>query len=129
MPKSKTMGSEVTRTVWGCHPELLRPWRTSRRSAWTTTLACGSGGRHSPFGPVDDVDKAPHNLMLELVGRMLDLHKRLSEVRTEHDKEVLRRQIGARDDEIDRQVYELYGLTGAEIKIVGGAGLIWSAAA
>jgi len=51
---------------------------------------------------------------------MLDLHKRVSEVRTEHDKEVLRRQIAATDDEIDRLVYELYGLTEEEIKIVEG---------
>ena len=34
--------------------------------------------------------------------------------------EVLRRQIAATDDEIDRLVYELYGLTEAEIKIVEG---------
>ena len=56
-----------------------------------------------------------------LVERMLDLHKRLAEVRTEHDKEVPRRQIAAPDDEIDRLVYELYGLTEAEIEVVEGS--------
>ena len=35
-------------------------------------------------------------------------------MRTEHDKEVLRRQIAATDGEIDRLVYELYDLTEAE---------------
>jgi len=35
----------------------------------------------------------------------------------------LRRQIAAADDEIDRLVYELYGLTEEEIKIVEGKGL------
>ena len=58
--------------------------------------------------------------MVELVERMLSLHKRLHEVRTEHDKKLLRRQIQATDAEIDRLVYELYELTEAEIKIVEG---------
>ena len=70
----------------------------------------------------DPADKARHDRMVELVERMLDLHKRLSEVRTEHDKEVLRRQIALTDAEIDRLVYELYGLTDEEIKIVEGKG-------
>ena len=51
---------------------------------------------------------------------MLSLHKRLDEVRTEHDKNVLRRQIAATEGEIDRLVYQLYGLTEAQIKIVEG---------
>lgn len=36
---------------------------------------------------------------------------------TEHDKRVVERQIKATDDEIDRLVYDLYGLTEEEIKI------------
>ena len=36
----------------------------------------------------------------------------------EHDKRVIERQIKATDDEIDRLVYDLYGLTDEEIKIV-----------
>ncbi|MBN1592402.1 MAG: N-6 DNA methylase, partial [Candidatus Coatesbacteria bacterium] len=63
-------------------------------------------------------DKTRHDRMVELVERMLDLHKRLDEVRTEHEKAVLRRQIKATDDEIDRLVYELYDLTEEEIAIV-----------
>ena len=70
--------------------------------------------------PECEMDKARHDGLVELVEGMLELHKRLSEVRTEHDKEVLRRQIAATDDEIDRLVYELYGLTEEEIKIVEG---------
>ena len=41
-------------------------------------------------------------------------------VRTQRDKEVLRRQIQATAAEIDRLVYELYSLTEKEIKIVEG---------
>ena len=37
---------------------------------------------------------------------------------TEHDRTALERQIAATDGEIDQLVYQLYGLTDAEIKIV-----------
>ncbi len=40
------------------------------------------------------------------------------EAKAPHDKESLQRQISATDREIDRLVYELYGLTEEEIKIV-----------
>jgi hypothetical protein len=56
--------------------------------------------------------------MVELVEGMLALHTRLADVRTEHEKTVLRRQIEATDRQIDQLVYELYGLTDQEIKIV-----------
>ena len=70
------------------------------------------------------MDKARYDRLVELVEGTLDSHKRVSEVRTEHDKEVLRRQIQATGDEINRLVYELYGLTEAEIKIVEGRGSV-----
>ena len=63
-------------------------------------------------------EKARHDRMVELVERMLDLHKRLPEAQTPHEKELLKRQIEATDSEIDHLVYELYGLTDEEIKIV-----------
>ena len=53
---------------------------------------------------------------------MLDLNKELQKAKTAHDQAVLKRQIDATDKEIDRLVYELYGLTEEEIKIVEGAG-------
>ena len=49
---------------------------------------------------------------------MLDLHKRLAAAKTAHEREVIQRQIDATDGRIDRLVYELYGLTEDEIKIV-----------
>jgi hypothetical protein len=54
----------------------------------------------------------------ESAGRMLDLHRQLAAVKTSHDKTVLKRQIAATDRQIDRLVYELYGLTAEEIAIV-----------
>ncbi|MCG3126008.1 MAG: hypothetical protein CHACPFDD_00836 [Phycisphaerae bacterium] len=41
--------------------------------------------------------------------------------RTAHDKTALQRQIEATDRQIDRLVYELYGLTEDEIRIVEAA--------
>jgi fido (protein-threonine AMPylation protein) len=66
-------------------------------------------------------DKDKHGQMVSLVERNLDLHKRLSEAKTPGDKERLQRQIGNTDQEIDQLVYDLYGLTEAEIKIVEAA--------
>jgi len=56
--------------------------------------------------------------MVELVQGMIDLHKRLSSAKTDHEKTVLERQIAEVDRQIDELVYELYGLTAEEIKIV-----------
>ena len=50
------------------------------------------------------------------------LHKQLSSARADHDKTLIQRQISATDGQIDKLVYELYGLTEEEIKIVEGRG-------
>jgi hypothetical protein len=56
--------------------------------------------------------------MVALVGRILDLNKRLPEARTDQEQTLIRRQIAATDKEIDELVYELYRLTVEERKIV-----------
>jgi len=66
----------------------------------------------------DSKDKSRHDKMVELVSGMLDLHKRLHEARTEHERTALERRIADTDTQIDRLVYELYDLTEDEIKIV-----------
>jgi len=60
--------------------------------------------------------------MVQLVERMLDLHKRHAAERNPQVKTVLARQIEATDRQIDGLVYGLYGLTGEEIGIVEGRG-------
>jgi len=52
---------------------------------------------------------------------MLKLHRNLPKAKTPHEQESLQRQIAAADGRIDDLVYELYGLTEDEIRIVGGA--------
>ncbi len=49
---------------------------------------------------------------------MLDLHKGLAEAKTAHERTVIERDIAATDRQIDRLVYDLYGLTEEEIAIV-----------
>jgi hypothetical protein len=49
---------------------------------------------------------------------MLLLHERLTEARIERERTVIGHQIEATDRQIDRLVYELYGLTEEEIEVV-----------
>jgi len=56
--------------------------------------------------------------LVERFERMLELHKKLAAAKTAHDKTVLQREIETTDRQIDQLVYELYGLTKEEIKIV-----------
>jgi hypothetical protein len=67
-------------------------------------------------------DKSCHDKIVSLVDQMLDLHKRQAAVKTDHERTLLARQISATDREIDRLVYELYGLTEGEIRIVEQSG-------
>ena len=59
--------------------------------------------------------------MVELVETMLELHKRLAQVKTPRSRERSQRQIAATDGTIDKLVYELYELTDEEIAIVAEA--------
>jgi len=66
-------------------------------------------------------EKKMHDWMVTLVEQMLALHKRLPEAKTGHEQTLIQRQIDATDQQIDKLVYELYGLTPEEIKIVENA--------
>ena len=67
-------------------------------------------------------DKACHDRMVVLFTQMLDLNKKLLEVRLEQEKMMLSRQIGAMGAAINKRVYELYRLTEEEIAVVEGEG-------
>jgi hypothetical protein len=68
------------------------------------------------FANKSDVEK--HDKMVALVETMLDLNKRLRECGVPSDTEMIKRQIEHTDRQIDQLVYELYGLTDDEIRIV-----------
>ena len=68
--------------------------------------------------PIPLPDKARHDRMVQLVETMLDLHRRLQRSRLPEEKTQLQRRITATDHRIDQLVYDLYGLTEEEIRIV-----------
>jgi hypothetical protein len=74
-----------------------------------------------PIRIIDAADpeaQAKHDRVVSLVERMLEMHSQTQGVRTPQTKRVLRRRIDEIDRQIDGIVYELYGLTPEEIKIV-----------
>jgi SAM-dependent methyltransferase len=79
--------------------------------------------RRFPIRTIDfthAADKTAHDRMVKLVDTMLQLHPRLVAAQAAHDRDLIQRQIDATDQQIDALVYQLYGLTAEEIKIVEG---------
>ncbi|MBZ5639163.1 MAG: hypothetical protein LAO51_10480, partial [Acidobacteriia bacterium] len=107
------------RYLLGILNSTLIQWRFKLTS---TNNNVGTNELHSlPFRQIrfDSIaDRELHVQMVELVQRMLDLQKRFTATRTPSDKTAMQRQIDATDRQIDQLVYELYGLTDEEIKIV-----------
>jgi len=79
--------------------------------------------KNIPIHPIDfskKIEKALHDKVVSLVDTMLGLQKSLAGARTPEEKKVYERQILAVDGQIDRAVYELYGLGEEEIGMVEG---------
>ncbi|MCK4307379.1 N-6 DNA methylase [candidate division WOR-3 bacterium] len=66
----------------------------------------------------NSTDKKLHDDIAILVERMLELQKKFHPARLESDKKMYKTQIDVLDNQIDSLVYELYGLTEKEIKVV-----------
>ncbi len=66
------------------------------------------------------VDKKMHDELVALVDRMLELNRQLAPIRNTpcHEQDELLREIKHTDRQIDNLVYDLYGLTEEERKIV-----------
>ena len=77
-----------------------------------------------PIRPInfsDPADKARHDKMVELVDRMLELNKQKHSGKLAPSQvERVDREIAATDAEIDDLVYDLYGITDEERKIIIG---------
>jgi type I restriction-modification system DNA methylase subunit len=69
----------------------------------------------------DGADVARHDAMVQLVERMINLHKRLQTPLTQQERTVVERQIAATDREIDELTYDLYALTPDERRIIEDA--------
>jgi hypothetical protein len=64
-------------------------------------------------------DKSYHDRIVFLVNQMISLTTQLTGAKIDQERNVLQRQIDANDHQIDQLVYELYGLTEGEIRILG----------
>ena len=79
--------------------------------------------RNIPIRPInfsDSADRVLHDKLIGLVEKMLALTPKLRGATSESEKAALQNAVTTIDAEIDRLVYELYGLTQEEIKIVEG---------
>jgi hypothetical protein len=63
-------------------------------------------------------DKARHDQIVQKVGAMLEAKKQLVKAKTDKDKTYYENKCAALDRQIDRLVYDLYGLTEKGIQIV-----------
>src|SRR6266571_431056 len=68
----------------------------------------------------DPLVRSHHDRIKELVKGMLALHKQLKDMRNGQAKAMIQRQTDATDRQIDKLVYELYGLSENEIKVIEG---------
>ncbi len=71
--------------------------------------------------PFPEIDKAHHDKMVWHVQRMLDLHEQKQSAASEQARARIEREINVTDEHIDALVYELYGLSKEEIKVVEGS--------
>jgi hypothetical protein len=68
----------------------------------------------------DSADSSQHERMVQLVQQMTYILERSASARTAQERVALRRQADATQRQIDQLVYELYGLTDAEITSIEG---------
>ena len=74
-----------------------------------------------PIRPIDfsdSGDKSLHDDIVSKVEAMLEAKKQLAKAKTDKDKTYYENKCAALDRQIDRLVYDLYGLTEEEIRIV-----------
>jgi type I restriction-modification system DNA methylase subunit len=62
----------------------------------------------------------PNHQLSVLSEQMLELHKKLSKIKNPDEKTRIQRQIDSTNEQIDKLVYDLYGLSADEIAIVEG---------
>jgi len=96
-------------------PQVSAPfrggWRSANRQFLSLLPVCVIDFKNAK-------ETAIHHQVVGLADSMQTLHKQLAAAKSVAQKTVLQRQIDATDAEIDRLVYDLYGLTAEEIAIV-----------
>jgi hypothetical protein len=126
--------SDTTSYITGSDSRYLLGILNSK--LWTFLFSCISseirGGfyrwkrQYMEILPIRTIDfsnpseKAQYDKLVALVDNMLELQKKYHDARMDQDKELYERQIRIVDVQIDKLVYDLYGLTEGEIKVVEG---------
>ncbi|MGA2587477.1 MAG: TaqI-like C-terminal specificity domain-containing protein [Candidatus Aminicenantales bacterium] len=72
------------------------------------------------YGDSNPVSKARHDRLVGLVDKMLALTPKLRAAKADAERQTLQNAVTATDQQINALVYELYGLTQDEIKLVEG---------
>ena len=104
------------------HPWIFSSDVTDRGAAQPGAAVVMLDPRGRPLGTAHY--SSTSQITLRLLSRSVEeinrdfFHKRLSAAKTPQEKTSLERQIAATDTQIDALVYQLYGLTEDEIKIV-----------
>ena len=74
--------------------------------------------KHLPICALGNQNKALHDKIVSLVQQILSLNRELGKAVIPQRRTLLKRQATAIDNQIDQAVYQLYGLTDKEIRIV-----------
>ena len=72
--------------------------------------------------PIPSLTNSDQQKLIKMSDCIIELFKKMANVRDPRTREQLQRRIDATDRQIDRLVYELYGLTEEEIRIVEEGG-------
>jgi type I restriction-modification system DNA methylase subunit len=108
---SSSIGGWYIKNKYGIY-DTLYPWFTKEQLA------------NFPIAMLDfkkPADKARHDKLVSLVEQMLVAKPQLARAQSDKDKDFYENKCAALDRQIDALVYELYGLTPDEIKIVENA--------
>jgi hypothetical protein len=99
-------------------------WYLQRKHSIYDTLYPWFPKEHLANFPIRPIEftrapsKSLHDRIVSAVEQMLTLHGQLDHANTPQEKTSLKRQIDAKDSQIDRLVYDLYGLTQSDIEII-----------
>jgi hypothetical protein len=76
-----------------------------------------------PIRPIDSTNQKDQHIrdqLAALAESMPVMLNHMDELKTDHERKMMQRQIDTTDRQIDQLIYELYGLTAEEINIVEG---------
>ncbi len=100
----------------------LRQLSNKFRGGWVTCTKQYFGTL--PIRCIDFTNPAEvalHDRVVTLVEALLQAHRQLAAVQSPHERTLLQRQIALADAQLDALVYELYGLSAADIRLIEGA--------